>query len=73
MGPGSERKYDTYAYRFVTQFNCYKHFFGQPSYCRTPLLVSLLQELIRRKGLKRALAGRDEDGLVPILEFITRY
>lgn len=27
MGPGSERKYDTYAYRFVTQFNCYKHFF----------------------------------------------
>lgn len=45
----------------------------KPSYCRTPLLVSLLQELIRRKGLKRALAGRDEDGLVPILEFITRY
>lgn len=27
MGPGFERKYDTYAYRFVTQFNCYKHFF----------------------------------------------
>ncbi|KAJ7365692.1 snoRNA-binding rRNA-processing protein [Desmophyllum pertusum] len=42
-------------------------------YGRAPLLASVLQELIRRKGLWRALAGRDEEGLVPILEFLIRY
>lgn len=45
----------------------------KPPYSRTPLLVSLLQELTRRKGLKRALAGRDEDSLVPVLEFLIRH
>lgn len=45
----------------------------RPSYGRAPLLASLLQELIRRNGLKRALAGKDEEGLVPILEFLIKY
>ncbi|XP_068694302.1 U3 small nucleolar RNA-associated protein 15 homolog [Montipora foliosa] len=39
----------------------------------TQVLPSLFQELIRRRGLGRALAGRDEDGLEPILDFLIRY
>ena len=38
----------------------------------TQVLPSLFQELIRRRGLGRALAGRDEDGLEPILDFLIR-
>lgn len=45
----------------------------KPVFGRAPLLASLLQELIRRNGLRRALAGKDEDGLVPILDFLIRY
>lgn len=39
---------------------------------QAPLLFSLFQELIKRRGLRTALAGRDEESLVPILHFLTR-
>ena len=35
--------------------------------------VSLMQELIRRKKLDAALQGRDENTLVPLLQFILKY
>jgi len=44
----------------------------KPPRGRAPLLYSLFQELIRRKGLRQALAGRDEESLVPILYFLIR-
>ena len=44
----------------------------QPLATRVPFLSSLFQDLIRRKGLEIALAGRDEDGLEPILNFLIR-
>ncbi|KAM7348937.1 U3 small nucleolar RNA-associated protein 15 homolog [Cochliomyia hominivorax] len=37
------------------------------------VLVSVLQELIHRKGLHRALDGRDENSLNLILTFISRF
>ncbi|XP_070543000.1 U3 small nucleolar RNA-associated protein 15 homolog [Ptychodera flava] len=41
---------------------------------RTPqLLVSVLQELIRRDGLKIALAGRDDEWLQIMLTFLSKY
>lgn len=41
---------------------------------KTPhITVALLQELIRRQGLKQALAGRDGKSLINILKFINRY
>jgi hypothetical protein len=36
------------------------------------VVVAIMQELNRRGGLKRALAGRDEKGLIPILYFLIR-
>ncbi|CAH3163190.1 unnamed protein product [Porites lobata] len=45
----------------------------KPSGGHASLLSSLLQELIRRKGLRTALSGRDEEGLVPLLRFLIRY
>lgn len=35
--------------------------------------VSVMQELIHRKGLHRALAGRDSKFLISVIKFITRY
>lgn len=35
--------------------------------------VALTQELIRREGLRRALAGRDGKSLVNIIKFLNRY
>lgn len=41
---------------------------------KTPhVTVSVMQELIRRKGLVRALSGRTNTSLSAILRFITRY
>ncbi|XP_012266219.2 U3 small nucleolar RNA-associated protein 15 homolog [Athalia rosae] len=41
---------------------------------RTPhVTVALMQELIRRQGLKQALAARDGKSLLNILRFLTRY
>lgn len=41
---------------------------------KTPhVTVALLQELIRRQGLKQALAGRDGKSLVNILKFLIRH
>lgn len=41
---------------------------------KTPhVTVALLQELIRRQGLKQALAGRDGKSLVNILKFLIKY
>ncbi|EDO31974.1 predicted protein [Nematostella vectensis] len=44
----------------------------QPLSNHPPVVVAILQELIRRGGLERALSGRDEEGLVPILYFLIR-
>lgn len=35
--------------------------------------VALMQELIRRQGLKQALSGRDGKSLVNILKFLNRH
>lgn len=35
--------------------------------------VALMQELIRRQGLKRALSGRDSKSLVNIIKFLNKY
>lgn len=35
--------------------------------------VALMQELVRRQGLKQALSGRDGKSLVNILKFLNRY
>lgn len=41
---------------------------------KTPhVTVALTQELIRREGLRRALAGRDGKSLVNIIKFLTKY
>lgn len=41
---------------------------------KTPhVTVSVIQELIRRKGLARALAGRSQVSIATIIRFITRY
>lgn len=41
---------------------------------KTPhVTVTLMQELIRRQGLKQALAGRDGKSLVNILRFLNRH
>ncbi|RDD45049.1 U3 small nucleolar RNA-associated protein 15-like protein [Trichoplax sp. H2] len=37
-----------------------------------PVIVSVIQELIRRDGLPIALSGRDEDALLPVLYFIKK-
>ena len=34
---------------------------------------SVLRELQRRKGLRTAIAGRDEKSLVPLLQYLHRY
>ena len=40
---------------------------------KTPdITVSVLQELIRRGGIKAALAGRDEKSLAIILKFLQK-
>ena len=36
------------------------------------IVISLLQELMLRGGLRSAIAGRDEDSLEPLLVFITK-
>lgn len=41
---------------------------------KTPhVTVALMQELIRRQGLKQALSGRDGKSLVTILKFLNKY
>jgi len=41
---------------------------------KTPqVTVALIQELIRRKGLRRALAGRDSKSLVNIIRFFNKH
>lgn len=41
---------------------------------KTPYVtVALTQELIRREGLRRALAGRDGKSLVNIIKFLNKY
>lgn len=41
---------------------------------KTPhVTVALMQELVRRQGLKRALAGRDGKSLVNIIKFLNKY
>lgn len=41
---------------------------------KTPhVTVALMKELIRRKGLQRALAGRTDKSLTTIIRFLTRY
>ena len=35
--------------------------------------IALMQELIRRQGLRQALAGRDGKNLVNIIKFLTRH
>lgn len=41
---------------------------------KTPhITVALMQELIRREGLNRALAGRDGKSLVNIIKFLNKY
>lgn len=41
---------------------------------KTPhVTVALMKELIRRKGLQRALAGRSDKSLSTIVRFLTRY
>lgn len=41
---------------------------------KTPhVTVALTQELIRRAGLRRALAGRDGKSLVNIIKFLNKY
>lgn len=41
---------------------------------KTPhVTVALTQELIRREGLRRALAGRDGKSLVNIIKFLNKY
>ena len=45
---------------------------SQPTAGHPAVVLSVLQELIRRGGLKRALAGKDEEGLVPILNYLVK-
>ncbi|XP_062509297.1 U3 small nucleolar RNA-associated protein 15 homolog [Corticium candelabrum] len=40
---------------------------------RHVVIVSLVQELVHRDGLKIALSGRDEMALEPVLRFLTKY
>ena len=41
---------------------------------RNPLIViTVLQELCRRKGLTTAISGRDDEALEPLLSFCTKY
>eukprot|EP00911_Craspedida_sp_UC1_P000938 UC1_evm1s708 len=42
---------------------------GRP---RAVVVVSVLQELVRRSGLKQALSGRDETALRPVLVFLVK-
>ncbi|XP_014473334.1 PREDICTED: U3 small nucleolar RNA-associated protein 15 homolog [Dinoponera quadriceps] len=37
------------------------------------ITIALMQELIRRQGLKRALSGRDDKSLVTIIRFLNKY
>ena len=36
------------------------------------VVYSVLQELIRRSGLKIALSGRTEEELIPVLQFLAK-
>jgi len=37
------------------------------------IFVSFLKELVRRRALEKALAGRDENSLYIIVKFVARY
>ena len=37
------------------------------------VVYSVLQELVRRSGLKVALSGRTEEELIPVLQFLARW
>ncbi|KAJ0404315.1 hypothetical protein P43SY_003228 [Pythium insidiosum] len=52
----------------------YKHALNEALDTRSPLIVaSMLEELRLRVGLERALAGRDEEALEPLLAFLIKY
>ncbi|KAF4321028.1 hypothetical protein BBO99_00000807 [Phytophthora kernoviae] len=52
----------------------YKKALNEALDTRSPLIVaSMLEELRLRVGLKRALAGRDEESLEPLLAFLIKY
>lgn len=36
-------------------------------------IVSMLEELVHRNGVRIALAGRDEEAVIPLLEFLAKY
>ena len=40
---------------------------------RVGVVYSVLQELVRRSGLKVALSGRTEEELIPVLQFLARW
>ena len=37
------------------------------------VVVSVLRELVQRDGLFNALNGRDEEGLLPLLQFLVKH
>ena len=37
------------------------------------VVVSLLEELVTRNGMRRALSGRDEGRLEPLMSFLIKY
>ena len=39
----------------------------------TLVVQSVLYELVQRGALKQALAGRDENSIKPIIQFVARY
>lgn len=52
----------------------YKKALNEALDTRSPIIVaSMLEELRLRVGLDRALAGRDEESLEPLLAFLTKY
>ena len=55
-------------YRMLTMFCCSQLTAGHPA-----VVLSVLQELMRRGGLKGALAGKDEEGLVAILNYLVQH
>ena len=59
--------------RMMKKFQYYEALNAALATTDPTIVVSLIKELVRRRGLSIALAGRDEADLLPLLKFLARY
>ncbi|XP_013105440.2 U3 small nucleolar RNA-associated protein 15 homolog [Stomoxys calcitrans] len=66
-------KYDKHLKRYEYS-KCLDSVMGRGLTSKSPeIIVSVMQELIHRKGMHRALAPRDDNSLMQVISFICRY